>query len=178
MKSTPGLGSCFWVELPLAGEVPTGELHPAPSPTHLLHGLGGSAGSVLYIEDDPTNLTLVKHVLGKRPGTDLLLTMSGQEGIDLAQAHHPDLILLDVHLPDMDGEEVFHHLRERPDTEGIPVVVVSASAMPADVERLRGMGVDGYLTKPLNVRLFLDTVDEFLERARKARGEESQGGPA
>lgn len=178
MKSEPGLGSCFWVDLPMAGEAVPVPLPVAPMPLAAAKERGASAGRILYIEDDPTNLTLVRHVLGKRPGTELLLAMRGEEGLDLARANRPDLILLDVHLPDMDGDEVYRRLTESPETNEIPVVVVSASAMPSDLERLRAMGVDGYLTKPLDVRLFLDTVDDYLERARKARGEESQGGPA
>jgi len=177
MKSTPGLGSCFWIELPMAGEALPVEAPQAPTPVMPAKAIPEGAGSVLYIEDDPTNLTLVKHVLGRRPGTQLFLTMTGQEGLELARAHRPDLILLDVHLPDMVGEEVFNKLRETPDTRSIPVVIVSASAMPSDVERLREIGVDGYLTKPLDVRLFLDTVDDFLDRARKERRGEGQGGP-
>ena len=117
------------------------------------------------MEDDPANLTLARHILARRPGVQLLAATQGQDGIDLALSHRPSLILLDIHLPDMDGHEVYQRLRLRPETAQIPVVIVSASAMPSDIERLLEAGVSGYLTKPFDLAKFLATVDEFLSPA-------------
>jgi signal transduction histidine kinase/CheY-like chemotaxis protein len=175
VESTPGVGSCFTVELPVA----EGKALPAPpftgkvgAATATAAGLQGG-GTVLYIEDDPANLTLVKHILSRRPEVHLLLAENALKGLELAMAHRPHLILLDIHLPDMDGHEAFRRLREAPETRGIPVVAVSASALPRDVQKIKDAGVEGYLTKPLDVPLFLKTVDEFLATA--PRGQE--GGP-
>jgi CheY-like chemotaxis protein len=175
MRSTPGLGSCFTVRLPAdagswAAAMPLAQ--PAEAP------VTEGAGSVLYLEDDPSSLTLVRHVLARRPGVRLLAADRGSEGLELARAHKPDVILLDIHLPDMEGREVFARLRENRETQAIPVVIVSASAMPEDVQKLRDTGVDGYLTKPLDVQEFLKTLDRFLERAARSRRADRQGGPA
>lgn len=174
--STPGLGTCFFVDLPLAQDALAADLPPALPPGQATPGdegvaaaLGSAGGTVLHIEDDAANRTLVRHLLGRRPGLTLLEAGRGRDGIDLALRERPDLILLDMHLPDMHGSEVFHGLRSDPVTRAIPVLVVSASAMPQDVEKLRQAGVAGYLTKPLDVKLFLETVQTFL--TRKAGGE-------
>jgi CheY-like chemotaxis protein len=90
--------------------------------------------------------------------------MQASIGLELAQQHHPDLILLDLHLPDMRGEEALWHLLNDPATSDIPVVIVSADATPGQVERLKEAGAFAYLTKPLDVHSFLDLVDETLER--------------
>jgi CheY-like chemotaxis protein len=166
LTSTPGLGSCFEVELPMPSDPPgLAALEPGTTlPTPESPATQG--GVVLYVEDDKANLTLVKHVLGRRPDVALLTADCGEEGLSVARARRPDLILLDIHLPDMDGHQVFTKLQEDASTKGIPVVVVSASAMPTDVGRLMAAGVDCYLTKPLDIPLFLKTVDELLIRGR------------
>jgi signal transduction histidine kinase/ActR/RegA family two-component response regulator len=169
LTSTPGLGSCFYVDLPVeegntptpAPEAPAGRASEEPASGHP----SGEGGTVLYVEDDTANLTLARHILARRPGVQLLAATQGQDGIDLALAHHPALILLDIHLPDMDGHEVYQRLQLHPETSGIPVVIVSASAMPSDIERLMEAGVSGYLTKPFDLAKFLATVDEFLAPA-------------
>lgn len=161
LDSTPGLGSCFWVELPAAhgdaGSAPgRGEAMPLAQP-------GPRSGLVLYIEDDLSGLALVRHVLARRPGIDLLHASHGREGLELARAHRPDLVLLDLHLPDMTGIEVLAALREIPRLTDVPVVVVSASAMPSDVEQVRSMGIARYLTKPLDIRVFLEVIGALLD---------------
>lgn len=88
--------------------------------------------------------------------------MQGGLALDLAREHCPDLILLDVHLPDIDGDEVLRRLREHSDTRDIPVVVVSAEATPRKIERFLEAGARAYLTKPLDVKQFLEVVDEIL----------------
>src|SRR5579862_6378041 len=104
------------------------------------------ARTVLYVEDNPTNVLLVERVLSRRPAVRLLVATRGDQGFELALAHHPDLILLDLHLPDIGGEQLLSQLRAEPATCHIPVVVVSADAMTDNIGRLRAAGAVNYLT--------------------------------
>jgi signal transduction histidine kinase/CheY-like chemotaxis protein len=157
VKSQPGSGSTFWVELPPA----------APEPLALqLDGSdeeGGEArqpaGVVLYVEDNLSNVGLVEGILARRPGLRLLTAMQGRIALELARQNRPDLILLDVHLPDMDGAEVLRRLTADPNTAGIPVVVLSADATAHQRHRLLGLGAAEYLTKPIRVGVLLRTLD-------------------
>jgi CheY-like chemotaxis protein len=121
-----------------------------------------NARTVLYVEDNLSNLKLIQELLGLRPGIRLLAAMQGQLGLDLAREHRPDLILLDVHLPDIGGKEVLNFLREDPRTRDIPVAVISADATPGQIDRLLAAGARTYLTKPLDVKKFLTLIDEAL----------------
>jgi len=126
--------------------------------------------TILYIEDNVSNLRLVESILGRRPGVSVLSAMQGRVGLDLALHHRPDLILLDRHLPDIPGEELFRMLREDPRTRAIPVVVLSADAIVGSgVQRLLDAGVRAYLTKPLDVRQLLAVIDETLDAGRDRR---------
>jgi CheY-like chemotaxis protein len=120
------------------------------------------ASTILYIEDNMSNLMLVKRVLSRRPEVRLIEAMEGRLGVALAREHHPDLILLDLHLPDISGIEVLRLVREDPSTKGIPVAVISADATPGQIERLMADGVVDYLTKPLDVRKLLALLDRVL----------------
>lgn len=117
---------------------------------------------VLYIEDNLANLKLIERALGRREGTVLLTAMQGSLGLDLACQHRPDLVLLDLHLPDMGGEELLNHLRQNPETREIPVVMISADASPGQIQRLLVMGAQAYLTKPIDMPRFFEVVDEAL----------------
>jgi len=120
------------------------------------------ASTILYIEDNLSNLELVRRVLNRRPGIRLIDAMQGRLGVDLAREHHPDLILLDLHLPDISGTEVLRQVREDPRTNEIPVVVISADATPGQIERLLTDGALAYLTKPLDVKKLLTLLDQTL----------------
>jgi PAS domain S-box-containing protein len=125
--------------------------------------LGATEGrTILYIEDNLSNLKLVEGVMGRLGGARLIPAMQGKLGLDLARQHTPDLVLLDLHLPDIGGREVLEGLRRDPATAGIPVVVVSADATPGQVRRLLDAGANDYLTKPLDVRRLLKLVGEHL----------------
>ncbi len=124
--------------------------------------------TLLYIEDNLSNLKLIERVLIDRP-VRLLAAMQGGLGLDLAREHHPDIILLDLHLPGMLGEQVLAGLREDPRTATIPVVVLSADATPGRIERLLVAGAEAYLTKPIEVDRFLRVIDGILERELDAR---------
>ena len=162
VQSEPGVGSTFSVELAIVAG-------PAAEAEGLAAGSGAVAAgapvtqrTILYIEDNLSNLRLVQSMLSGRPGITVLSAMQGQVGLDLARTHVPDLILLDRHLPDISGDQVFRHLREDARTREIPVVVLSADAIPTSARRLLDEGVRAYLTKPLDVRELLRIIDESL----------------
>ncbi len=162
-ESTLGTGSTFSLELPVA-KAPVHE--PAPRETS---APGADAtiltGTVLYIEDNPSNLRLVERILNRRPGVKLLSAVQGRRGLELARAHRPDAIVLDLHLPDISGQEVLAQLRADPETREIPVVILSADATPSQTTRLLQAGAHAYMTKPLSVAQFLGVLDELLARA-------------
>jgi CheY-like chemotaxis protein len=117
---------------------------------------------VLYIEDDPVNFMLVERILEFRPTLKLMHARCGQTGVELAQAHHPKLILLDLNLPDIHGSEVLRRLQNETGTAKVPVVVLSADATPSQIERLLTAGARNYLTKPFDIDPFLAVVDEMV----------------
>jgi CheY-like chemotaxis protein len=123
-----------------------------PSATRLL----------LYIEDQDLNLRLVERILSAHPKYRLLTAMQGGLGLDLAREHQPDLILLDLNLPDMTGDEVLRRLKADPAVRRIPVLMVSADAMGDRVEQLLQLGAAGYLTKPYKVAEFLRVIQQTL----------------
>jgi PAS domain S-box-containing protein len=160
--STLGQGSTFTVELPrVEGPVQRyerlgGRTQPAVEPA-------APRRVVLHIEDNPSNLTLVERVLAQRADIDVVAAMYGRLGLELARQHHPAIVLLDLHLPDLGGEQVLQRLRDDPATASIPVVIVSADASPGHVQRLISAGATAYLTKPIDVRELLRLVDEAVE---------------
>ena len=111
------------------------------------------------------NLQLVEDILDRRPSVLVIPAMLGRLGIDLAEQHQPDLILLDLHLPDLNGDEVLAALQANPETRGMTVVMLSADATRRELNRLLSLGARAYLTKPIGVRAFLEVVDEYLSAA-------------
>ena len=158
VQSRPGVGSTFSVELP-AAEAPGRSATGVDTP---MGDAGRGRGTILYIEDNVANLRLVQRIVERRPGLTLLSAMQGSQGLDLARAHRPQMILLDLHLPDLHGEEVLARLQDDPLTREIPVVIVSADAVPGDVSRLLARGARSYVTKPLEVAALLALLDEVL----------------
>jgi CheY-like chemotaxis protein len=124
---------------------------------------------VLYIEDDLVNFTLVERILEFRPALKLLHAPRGEKGLELAQIHHPKLVLLDLNLPDMHGSEVLQRLQSNPATADLPVVVLSADATPSQIEKLLTAGARNYLTKPFDIDPFLAVVDEMVMNAPATR---------
>ena len=118
---------------------------------------------LLYIEDDLPSIKLIERVLAHRPEIKLLPTMQGQLGLNLAREHSPDLILLDMHLPDIQGPEVLQQLRTDPKTRQIPVIVISADDTLAQMKQALSAGATDYLVKPLDVKQFLQVVDQILK---------------
>lgn len=123
---------------------------------------------VLYIEDNFSNLELIKRILGSRPEVRLIPVMQGRLGLDLAREHRPHLILLDMHLPDVMGDEVLQQLQADPETRQIPVVIITADTMSRG--RLGAAGVRAYLTKPFDVNVFHDLLNEIFGQEELGTG--------
>ncbi len=166
VESTPGRGSTFWVELAVAAS-PVEQLETMTVEQRRLRNEDRrnevKAHTMLYIEDNLSNLRLIERILTRHPQIRLLSAMQGSVGLDLAQQHQPDVILLDLHLPDIAGDRVLRQLRANPRTQDIPVVMLSADATPRQIERLLASGARAYLTKPLDVRVFLKVLKETVK---------------
>jgi two-component system, cell cycle response regulator DivK len=121
--------------------------------------------TVLVVEDNELNMKLF-HDLLEANGYNIVQTRNGLEAIDLARAHHPDLILMDIQLPEVSGLEVTRWLKDDEDLRSIPVVAITAFAMKGDEERIREGGCEAYISKPISVTMFLDTVRQFIGEAR------------
>jgi CheY-like chemotaxis protein len=158
--SALGRGSTFWIDLPRA-ESPSGRSsrQEARPPEKEQTSFAGKR-KILYIEDNLSNLTLVEEILSEEPEIELVSAMQGQLGLDLARKHSPDLILLDLHLPDLPGQEVLARLGRDEATRHIPVVVISADATARQIDKLMAAGAHAYLTKPLDVTKVLQVVEE------------------
>jgi PAS domain S-box-containing protein len=161
VESAVGDGSTFWVELPVTAS-PRERLDPGRTDAPRPERVERPARTILYVEDNLANLDLVESILYDRPEIDLIPALQGRLGLQLAREHRPDLILLDLHLPDLSGEMVLKELRADDRTRHIPVVVISADATTRHVERLGAAGAREYLTKPLDVDRFLAAVDAAL----------------
>lgn len=164
VSSHKGAGSTFWVQFPLAQSsqpvLPHAPKDGVSQPVATECG-GVPLRTVLCMEDNPNNLQLMESILGMLPGVRMLSAISPGLGVEMAQAHQPDLILLDINLPDMDGFEVMRCLREHPATKSIPVVAVSANAMEQDLARGMAAGFADYVTKPIDVGRLLRVVEEL-----------------
>ena len=175
-ESMPGRGSTFWVRLPQA-QRPGGEglcvLPPAAaSGDASIHEspMAPRAFTLLYIEDNPSNLSLVEYVLAQHPQVRLLAAVRGAEGVEIARRDQPDMILLDLHLPDMTGWDVLTALQSDERTRAIPVAGISADATRGTIARLLDAGACAYLSKPVNVEHLLHTLS-ILSQPAEARPE-------
>ena len=166
VESTLGEGSVFWVRLGHA-DSPLTPLPPENGQSVRRAPTWKRSVTMLYIEDNLSNLKLIERVLLGRP-VKVLAAMQGPLGLELAREHGPDIVLVDLHLPGMDGEEVLARLRLEPRTATTPVIVLSADATPGRIERLLASGAEAYLTKPLDVDKFLWLIDDILEQESDA----------
>ena len=170
VTSTPGAGSVFWIELPLA------QPQPAASTAAVAEGVVVSAAvpgvplaTVLYVEDNPANLKLVQEILRYRSDLTMLSAVDAASGIALARAHLPQLILMDLNLPGMGGAEAQAILRADPLTAAIPVIALTANAMPDEVKAAKAAGFFRYLTKPIEIDEFTTAINSALEHAAELR---------
>ncbi len=164
VESTLGEGSTFWLELPLAH-------HPSNQIKHSITTTGNTivqsqkTGALLYIEDNASNIDLMEQVLNDyRPAVNLITNMYGKNTTQFAKDYKPFLILLDLNLPDIHGSEVVQLLKADPETRNVPIIVVSADAMEKQIKRLMQEGVQGYLTKPIDINQLLGVVDKYLNQ--------------
>jgi len=169
VASSVGLGSTFWVELNLTAAPQLAD-HPGEpaQAVPLLAPTGAPLHTVLYVEDNPANLMLVEDLIARRPDLRLLTAQDGQRGVEVARSALPDMILMDINLPGISGIAAMKILADDPATAHIPVVALSANAMPRDIEKGLQAGFFRYLTKPIKVAEFMDTLDTALELARPA----------
>ncbi len=165
VDSTPGVGSVFWVELVrgFRPELVSGTEQPLWQPPEPI-ATDSAIRTLLYVEDNPANLKLVEQLIARRPGLRLLSAADAITGIALAQAHQPELILMDINLPGISGIKALKMLREDPLTRHIPVVAISANAMPHDIRKGLEAGFFRYLTKPIKVGPFMDALDVALRQ--------------
>jgi len=164
VESTVGMGSVFWCELLLTA-APKLEVASVES-TIVVHEeapSGTRLRTLLYVEDNPANMRLVEQLIARRSDIRLLTAVDGPLGIELARSAQPTVILMDINLPGISGVEALKILREDPATTHIPVVAISANAMPADIAKGLEAGFFRYLTKPIKVIEFMDTLDVALE---------------
>ncbi len=165
VASSVGVGSEFWIELirDVTPQLAAGHALPAESAPQIQ---GGAAlYTLLYVEDNPANLMLVEQIIEAHPRMRMLSARDGHRGIAQARAHRPDVILMDINLPGINGFQALKLLREDPLTAHIPVLAISANAMPRDIEKGLAAGFFHYLTKPIKINEFMDALDRALEFA-------------
>jgi CheY-like chemotaxis protein len=160
-------GSTFWIELNASAEAAAAA--PAGAGAGPIGTSATSPATILYIEDNVSNVRLMTRLLARRPTVTLLHAADGQSGIAMARDRGPDVIFLDLHLPDMSGEDVLRHLWEDPALRPIPVVMLTADATPAQMRRALASGAAAYLTKPLDLRKVLDTLDQMMSLSEERR---------
>ncbi|HEY1769823.1 MAG TPA: ATP-binding protein [Chthoniobacterales bacterium] len=162
-ESVVGEGSTFWVKLPLA-KMAVKKKDAASTPRRC-GGTGGEKFGVLYIEDNDSNARLLQRILESKLEVTFRTCKRGAEGLELAKKDPPHLILLDLYLPDLSGEEVLAGLRAVPETKDVPVIIISADATSGHVERLLAAGAQSYLTKPLEIPELLGVIEDLLQIA-------------
>ena len=167
VESTVGEGSVFWFELVsvVAPQLSDEDDDAKLSQTHKHQG--AQARTLLYVEDNPANLKLVQQIIARYPDMHLLTAVNGTYGIEIARSSLPDVILMDINLPDINGYEALKILRSDPETAHIPMVAISANAMPRDIKTGLEAGFSRYITKPIKVNEFIEALDEALESAEK-----------
>ena len=176
VESTVGVGSVFWVELiraprpRLAAGTPNGKARAMPVPR------AQAAHTLLYVEDNPANLMLVEQLIARRANTRLLSAADATAGIALARLHQPEVILMDINLPGISGIRALKLLRDDALTRDIPVIAISANAMPHDVRKGLEAGFFSYLTKPIRVEAFMAAMDLALEASKVARDRDAVHG--
>jgi CheY-like chemotaxis protein len=162
VSSYLGAGSTFWIQLAEAEPAAITETGRREA-RRVEVRQSGRPRRVLYVEDMVHNIRLVEEILKRRPDVTLVPAMLGSTGLTLAREPGIDLALLELHLPDMSGMDVMHHLHDDPATQHIPVVILSADATRRQIDALLDAGASAYLTKPFDVARFLEVVDQQLD---------------
>jgi signal transduction histidine kinase/AmiR/NasT family two-component response regulator len=168
--SAVGAGSVFWIELELVGPPQFSDSITEMLLSHVSPTFNGNrVRTLLYVEDNQANMALVEQLIARRPDLRLFGAEDAMRGIALAREHQPDVILLDINLPGISGLQALKILQEDEETQHIPVLALSANAMPRDIERGLAAGFFRYLTKPIRVTEFMDALDSGLELAQSRR---------
>lgn len=163
-ESELGKGSCFWFTLPFAEQTKKVDKKVAPTVVDVKdETIKGDDHLILYIEDNPANVSLMETLFDDWHTMQIETTLNAEEGIQLAKECHPDLVLLDINLPTIDGFEVFRQLRANPETEAIPIVAVSADAMKETLKKAARLGFDGFIRKPVDFEQLKVTILELLK---------------
>ena len=167
--SVLGQGSVFWIEMKLA-VAPQIEVRQAGRAALAQVPDGAALRTLLYVEDNPANLELVEQLVARRADLYLLSAADGNLGIEYARAYQPEVILMDINLPGISGTQAMQILRADPATAHIPIIALSANAVPRDIENGLAAGFFNYLTKPIKVEQFMDALDAALEFSQTASG--------
>ena len=170
VESFVGVGSVFWIELPLAApQVAAAVQRPALAQTTAAQG-AGQLRSVMYVEDNPSHMELIRQLLAERPDLHFLAARDGAQGLAMARTYQPDVILLDLNLPDMSGVDALQRLRADPVTCQIPALAVSADAMAEDIHAALAAGFLQYLAKPIRIDELMQALNLALEVAQVETG--------
>jgi len=161
LDSTPGSGSTFWLDMPACEPAVPRDRASSTPPDRAASGMA-TTGVILYIEDNLANARLLQRLLTHRPGVTLRHAASGEAGLEMVRMSPPDLVLLDLHLPDLHGEEVLRRVHADPATRSLPVAVLSADATASQSRRMLASGAAAYITKPFNIPEVLALIDEIL----------------
>lgn len=163
-ESEDGVGSTFWIELPISEDQSSARKDAVESiVSEIKFDLATTnSKSILYIEDNPSNLALMKAVVARIPNLTMLSAPDAETGLDLAKSRSPDLILMDINLPGIDGVDALEKLRSQENTKSIPVIALTAAAMPHEIERGKQAGFEEYITKPINVAEVLEAFNAHL----------------
>ena len=174
VESTLGVGSVFWIDLNLTAEPQPAAAEPTAVAQAQVQA-DAQLRTLLYVEDNPANLMLVEDLIARRPDIRLLSARDGIRGIEIARASRPDVILMDINLPGISGIQALKILRADPATAHIPVVAISANAIPRDIEKGLEAGFFNYLTKPIKVHQFMDALDVVLKFAKTESARVNKG---
>ncbi len=174
-RSTPGVGSEFWVEIPITTATASLPGSITVPPAEVLRGPEGQRRLVLYVEDNPANVTFMRDLMGFFENIELVTAPTAEDGIEAARARRPEVIIMDINLPGMSGLEALRVLQTFPETRSIPVVALTAAASERDRKHGIEAGFYRYLTKPIRVEELIDVVKELL--ARRTAGEPPPAAP-
>jgi CheY-like chemotaxis protein len=161
-QSATGKGSTFWVEVPAATPASAPEPPQTSAVAQSPLAVPGRTRKVIYVEDNPSNIAFMRELMEDLPSIELITAPTAEIGVELVRAHQPALVILDINLPGMSGFDAVRLLKEWPETRHIPVIALSAAALPRDTARARDAGFHRYLTKPIRVDELTAVLEELL----------------
>lgn len=163
VESTLGKGSAFSIQIPEGNNQDHLSPEKASACQSKREKINATIHKVLYVEDNPANLRLVEQIFAARGDIELLSAPEAKLGIEIARHHRPKLILMDINLPEIDGFTALKYLKTFKETRAIPVIAISANASQAEIDKALGAGFEAYVTKPIKVDIFTQTIDRILQ---------------